>query len=192
MSREWSVGPARNTVAETGLESVATRARLNPMGLSLCALLIAPTLDVDLQLELAAAGKAQAAARESAPRAQSPVDLADLLLRQFRETAKGSDHRRVLAIAHAVADLPGGPKAEALYEMARRHSHLGEREKAFSSLSRAVEAGFADAGRLSADSAFVALRGDRAYAALVARLARPQTLCRPSTRAATPLRRPPA
>ena len=88
MSREWSVGPARNTVAETGLESVATRARLNPIRLSLCALLIAPTLDVDLQLELAAAGKAQAAARESAPRAQSQVDLADLLLRQFREAAK--------------------------------------------------------------------------------------------------------
>jgi hypothetical protein len=182
MTRDW-----RATVLNALKPAQRTLARI-----PLCAVLVSPLLEVDLRLEMAAAKKAQPATAVPAPRPASAEAPLDLLLRQYREAVRGSDHRRVLAIAHAVSELPGGPKAEALYEMARRYSLLAERDESFSCLARAVEAGFADAKRLVADPAFKAVRGEQPFAALAARAARGSAAFRSSRPTAAPRRRPSA
>jgi hypothetical protein len=182
MTREW-----RARVVNALKPAQRTCARL-----PLCAVLVSPLLEVDLRLEVAAARGAQPATPVSAPRPAAAADPLDLLLRQYHEVVRGSDHRRVIAIAHAVSQLPGGPKAETLYEMARRRSLLGERDSALECLSRAVEAGFTDAKRLFADPAFTALRGEKPFAALAARAARGSAPFRSSRGAAAPRRRPSA
>jgi hypothetical protein len=182
MTRQW------RAAVVNALEPVQrTCARL-----PLCAVLVSPLLEVDLRLDVAAARRAQPPTPVSAPTTASAANPLDLLLRRYHEAVRGSDHRRVLALAHAVSEFPGGPRADALYEMARRHSLLGDRESALEGLARAVDAGFADAKRLAADSAFTALRGERPFDALAARAARGAAPFRSSRPAAAPRRRPSA
>lgn len=104
-----------------------------------------------------------------AARADDEKPTVDSLARDLRKAHRDADYKKGLEIATRLHDLlPDDPRL--MYNVACMHALLGDKDKAYSWLERAVEAGYNDAEQLAGDYDFKQLWGESRFRAIVRRI----------------------
>lgn len=85
------------------------------------------------------------------------------------QAVKAGDLAKAVALVEQMVAIAEPEHVEALYSAAQLHARLGNREKAYLYLSRAVGAGFNDRARLLQEEAFKEYRGEDLFKSLARR-----------------------
>jgi len=97
-----------------------------------------------------------------------PADF-NKLQRQMRSAYRSGDYDGALKAARKMHELRPA-HVETIYNIACLHCLLGEKDKAYEWLDKAIEAGFRDAGQLSSDADLRTIHGEDRFRAIVKRL----------------------
>lgn len=93
----------------------------------------------------------------------SQLGLAEMYRHRYTEALNA--YQRSLA-----AGLPPFAQVNAYYNMACANARLGEKDKAFENLDKAIEAGFNNRRLMSEDEDLASIRSDQRFEALLARI----------------------